>query len=419
MPPKVDPDEGLRFVSVGPGGGGVTYVYVWLPLVPLGVVTLTLTGPAAFAGALCTVICVSVSTLKHGADGQGLRSCVGPKFTSVAPVKLVPVRVTSLPPKVDPDEGLRFVSVGPGGGGVTYVYVWLPLVPLGVVTLTLTGPAAFAGALCTVICVSVSTLKHGADGQGLRSCVGPKFTSVAPVKLVPVRVTSLPPKVDPDEGLRFVSVGPGGGGVTYVYVWFPLVPLGVVTLTLTGPAPLAGAPCTVICVSVSTLKHGADGQGLRSCVGPKFTSVAPVKLVPVRVTSVPPKVDPDEGLRFVKVGAGGSTVSTSPGDVADVPPGVVTSVSYCPAAIEFGRLIVRSVSSVARKQFACPLLAHTLVMATVEPPPVGTRSTSLTPLTNGETPGYEKLVPVTGIPVAPWSCGLPTTLATVGGSKYE
>ena len=37
----------------------------------------------------------------------------------------------------------------------------------------------------------------------------PKWTAVAPVKLVPVTVTEVPPAVGPLEGLTPVTVGPG------------------------------------------------------------------------------------------------------------------------------------------------------------------------------------------------------------------
>jgi hypothetical protein len=199
--------------------------------------------------------------------------------------------------------------------------------------------------MVAVICVSVLKVKHGADGHGLRS-FDPTRTSVAPVKFVPVRITGLLPSVDPDGGLRLVRVGTG---VTYVYGMVFDIPPGVVTLTLTWPAAFAGTLSTVIEVSLLNVKHGVDGQGLRS-FDPKFTSVAPVKFVPVRVTLLPPNVEPEVGLSVVNVGAGGSTVRTSADDVEDVPPGVFTSVSYVPPGIELGRLIVRSVSSLKSKQ---------------------------------------------------------------------
>ena len=41
-----------------------------------------------------------------------------------------------------------------------------------------------------------------------------------------------------------------------------------------------------------------------AAVAPNFTAVAPVKLVPVTVTEVPPVVGPEVGLTAVTVGAG-------------------------------------------------------------------------------------------------------------------
>ena len=107
---------------------------------------------------------------------------------------------------------------------------------------------------------------------------------------------------------------------------------------------------TVIFVELSTVKHVPGPQAFMS-LGPKCTSVAPVKSVPVRVTSLPPAVDPDDGLTLVKVGTG-RTTKRSFEEVAEIPPGVMTCVSYCPEVIEFGRLIVRSESVVALKQLA-------------------------------------------------------------------
>ena len=72
------------------------------------------------------------------------------------------------------------------------------------------------------------------------------------------------------------------------------VPLGVVTVTLAVPAVPAGA-VAVIRVDELTWKPAA--------VVPKLTAVAPVKLVPMMVTTVPPEAEPLDGLRLVIVGA--------------------------------------------------------------------------------------------------------------------
>ena len=81
--------------------------------------------------------------------------------------------------------------------------------------------------------------------------------------------------------------------------WFappvPEVPAGVVTVTLTVPPACAGATAE-IWVAELTVK-------LVAAVPPKDTAVAPVKLVPVIVTCVPPASGPEAGLRPVTVGA--------------------------------------------------------------------------------------------------------------------
>jgi hypothetical protein len=62
-----------------------------------------------------------------------------------------------------------------------------------------------------------------------------------------------------------------------------LVPLGVVTVTSTVPVP--AGETAVIEVSEMTLK-------LVALVEPNLTALAPVRLVPVMVTEVPPAAGP-------------------------------------------------------------------------------------------------------------------------------
>ena len=72
-----------------------------------------------------------------------------------------------------------------------------------------------------------------------------------------------------------------------------LVPPGVVTVTSTVPLP--AGEVTVIWVSELTV-------GVAEVL-PKWTTVAPVKLVPVIVTMVPPDAGPEPGEIPVTVGA--------------------------------------------------------------------------------------------------------------------
>src|ERR1039457_2848052 len=124
---------------------------------------------------------------------------------------------------------------------------------------------------------------------------------------------------------------------------------------------------------------------------PLVVNPGPVKPAPWIVTvGGPPLSEPELGLTDVTMGRGCCTMSWSLADVAEVPPGVITSVSYWPAAIDVGRLIVRSESSTKLKQSGAVPLEQELVSATVGPvaPSAGTRSTSLTALTTGG-PGIE------------------------------
>ena len=75
----------------------------------------------------------------------------------------------------------------------------MPLVPPGVVTVTSTVPADCAGS-SAVMLVAPLTVK-------LVAVVEPKVTAVAPVRLVPVIVTLLPPAVGPEVGFTLVTVG--------------------------------------------------------------------------------------------------------------------------------------------------------------------------------------------------------------------
>ena len=72
-------------------------------------------------------------------------------------------------------------------------------VPLGVVTSKLAVPALPAGVVAVMV-VAFTTVTAVA-------AVPPNVTAVAPVKLVPVRVTDCPPASGPDVGLMDVTVG--------------------------------------------------------------------------------------------------------------------------------------------------------------------------------------------------------------------
>ena len=91
------------------------------------------------------------------------------------------------------------------------------------------------------------------------------------MKLVPVMVTICP--VFPDVGVKELMTGAGVAEANVKPALVP-TPLPVVTLTL----PVVPAPTTAVMeVALTTLNEVA-------AVPPKLTAVAPVKLVPVKVT---------------------------------------------------------------------------------------------------------------------------------------
>ena len=86
-----------------------------------------------------------------------------PNSTFVAPLSPVPLTVTSVPPPGDPLDGETAETVGTG-----YVYLYRSalvdgVVPLAVVTETLTVPAACAGAMA-VADVDEEAVNDAVDG---------------------------------------------------------------------------------------------------------------------------------------------------------------------------------------------------------------------------------------------------------------
>lgn len=105
-------------------------------------------------------------------------------------------------------------------------------------------------------------------------------------------MTVFPPEIDPLVGDSEVRLGKGA--TTYVKLTIEvLVPLGVVTLTRTVPAVLAGTTTeTVVAV---------DEVGTAVTV-PNVTVVAPARLVPEIIAVIPPVVGPEVGLILEIVG---------------------------------------------------------------------------------------------------------------------
>ena len=109
--------------------------------------------------------------------------------------------------------------------------------------MTDTGPAAFVGTPLKVIWLSLSTVKQGDAGHGVLklTSVEPKFTSVAPVKLVPARITLPPPAIGPPVGVRLVNVGAMSGASGLPEVTRKFLP-GLITWGVEPPMVVGDAP---------------------------------------------------------------------------------------------------------------------------------------------------------------------------------
>ena len=163
-------------------------------------------------------------------------------------------------------------------GVVTVKLAELVAVPPGVVTLS--GPDVAPAGTVAVIWLSLSTENAAA--------VPLNFTAVAPVRLLPVMVTLAP--TCPLVGVNDVSVG--AGLATVKLALLVAVPPGVVRLI--GPLEAPAGTVAVIWLSLLTEKAAV--------VPLNFTAVAPVRLLPLRVTLVP--AGPLVGANDVSVGAG-------------------------------------------------------------------------------------------------------------------
>ena len=168
-------------------------------LVPARFVTVTVTGPAAFAGV------VKVRVVPVGSIESGTRPVVSPMLTVEPGRKPEPVSVTTVRPATGPSTGSIVASTGAPAGGAVYVNGSGADVPPAVVTVTVTSPTVFGGV------VNVSDVPAGSTESGTRPVVSPMVTVEPAVKPVPVTVTTVPPPAGPWAGSIVSSTGAVGG----------------------------------------------------------------------------------------------------------------------------------------------------------------------------------------------------------------
>jgi hypothetical protein len=230
--------------------------------VPTGVVTVTCATPAACAGDVA-VIELLESTVK-------LAAAVVPKRTAVAPVRVVPVIVTDVPPPTSPTFGLTAVTVG----ALRYVYPFVTVVePPLAVTTTSTAPAAWAG-----VRTSISPDPFPPE---IVAATPPNVTLVPELTQVPVIAIRSFPLRRPLAGVIAVTTGTGAVNVSVNGRAFD-VPPGDVTVRNVGmmKAPSAGVIAVIVESSTTT-----TDEKVRA---PRFTDVVPVRLEPLIVTGNDP-----------------------------------------------------------------------------------------------------------------------------------
>src|SRR5450631_949605 len=286
--------------------GGVTVKFVDEFAVPPGVVTWI--APVVAPVGTVVLILMSEVTVKVG-------WVVRLNFTTVAPVKLVPLITTGV--ATAPLVGLKLLIVG-SGDEVTVKFVDEFAVPPGVVTWI--APVVAPVGTAVLILMSEFTVKVG-------WVVRLNFTTVAPVKLVPLITTGV--ATAPLSGLKLLMVG-SGDEVTVKFVDEFAVPPGVVTWI----APVVAPVGTVVLILMSefTVKVGW-------VVRLNFTTVAPVKLVPLITTGV--ATAPLVGRKLLMVGSG-DEVTVKFVDEFAVPPGVVTWIAPVVAPVGTVVLILMS-----------------------------------------------------------------------------
>jgi hypothetical protein len=180
-------------------------------------------------------------------------------LTDVVPVKPLPLMVTLVP--TGPAAGLKLVT---DGGGVTVKMAALVAVPPGAVTVIL----PLAAPVGTVAEIRVPSIRVKLADKP------PNATLVAPVKPVPVRLTTV--RTGPSAGTKLLIAGMVPE-VTVKFETLVASPPEVVTVILPVVAPVGTV--AVIRVPLTTVKL--------ELLPLKVTRVTSAKPRPVMVTVVP------------------------------------------------------------------------------------------------------------------------------------
>src|SRR5579863_4252828 len=260
--------------------------------VPIGVVTPMFRMPNVAPGVKVSVVETEVEVTVKGPAVMPAPSPV----RAVAPVRLAPVKVSATEDPRTPEVGVSEVSVAPWTVKGT-----VPLVPPGVVMLTLWTPSAAAAAMVKVAVAVVDppilrplTVMPPPDTLTAEAVNG----GLTPLKLVPVKVTVIAVARTPEDGAIEVNVG--GPGLTTVNVTALLTPPGAVTVTFLAE-PVAVAAMMKLAVTVLSLTTVTP----LTVMPPPETAIAvvPVSPDPVKVTgtAAPPRTA-ETGAMLVRTG---------------------------------------------------------------------------------------------------------------------
>jgi len=282
--------------------GGFATVKATVLLVPFGVVMDTVLPPvpaveAIVSVAVTVVLFTPVRPLTVNPEPETV--------IAVAPVRLVPVSVTGTDVPRVPDVGEIEVRVGTGPA-VT-VKATVLLVPLGVVTDMVLPPVPAVEAIVSVAVavVAFTTVRL----LTVNPVAGTTLMAVVPVRKVPVSVIGTAVPRIPEVGVIDVRVGTVPGVTVKLTVL--LVPFGVVIDTVLVPPVPALDAMTNVAVTV-VLFTTVRLVTVNPVTGRTLIAVAPVRLVPVKVTGIDVPRSPEVGAMDVRVGAGGIGASIAP-----------------------------------------------------------------------------------------------------------
>ena len=341
--------------------------FVRLPLCVSGLVTVTVTAPAACAAVVAVMVVLLTTTTFVAAV---------PPSVAVAPLtKFVPLIVIDVPPAAGPLFGFTPVTVGAGPRYV-YPFVKLPLCVSGLVTVTVTAPAACAAVVAVMVVLLTTTTFVAAV---------PPSVAVAPLtKFVPLIVIDVPPTAGPLFGFTPVTVGADPRYV-YPFVKLPLCVSGLVTVTVTTPAACAAVVAVMVVLLTTTTFVAAV---------PPSVAVAPLtKFVPLIVIDVPPTAGPLFGFTPVTVGAGPRYVYPFvklPLCVSGLVTVTVTAPAACAAVVAVMVVLLTTTTFVAAvpPSVAVAPLTKFVPLIVIDVPPTAGPLFGFTPVTVGADPRY-------------------------------